>query len=45
MMAALRAQDGELSGELARSLFEIPQMMGSVGAALGFGSSRLPPPP
>lgn len=37
LMAALRAQDGELSGELARSLFEIPQMMGSVGAALGFG--------
>ena len=37
MMAALRAQDGELSGELARSLFEIPQMMGSVGAAVGFG--------
>lgn len=37
MMGALRAQDGELSGELARSLFEIPQMMGSYGAALGFG--------
>jgi hypothetical protein len=37
MMGALRAQDGELSGELARSLFEIPQFMGSYGAALGFG--------
>lgn len=37
MMGALRAQDGELSAELARSLFEIPQMMGSVGAGLGFG--------
>jgi hypothetical protein len=37
MMGALRAQDGELSEELARSLFEIPQMMGSVGVGLGFG--------
>lgn len=37
MMGALRAQDGELSEELARSLFEIPQMMGSIGAGVGFG--------
>jgi hypothetical protein len=37
MLGAIRARDGELSGELARSLFEIPQIMGSVGTALGFG--------
>ena len=37
LMAALRAQNGDLSEELARSLFEIPQIMGSVASALGFG--------
>jgi hypothetical protein len=37
MMGAIRAKDGELSEELARSLFEIPQMMGSVGTGLGLG--------
>ncbi len=36
MMGAIRAQDGELSEELAQSLFEIPQFFGSAGAALGF---------
>jgi hypothetical protein len=37
MFGAIRAKDDELSEELARALFEVPQAMGSVGAAVGFG--------
>lgn len=37
MTAAIRAGDGELSGPLARSLFEISQVLGSVGAGVGIG--------
>jgi hypothetical protein len=37
MTAALRADGGELSGVLARSLFEISQVLGSVGAGVGVG--------
>lgn len=37
LVAALRAQDGELTGELAHSLFEISQISGSAAAGLGFG--------
>jgi hypothetical protein len=37
MLGAIRAKDGELSAELARSLFEVPQAMGTVGTAVGFG--------
>jgi hypothetical protein len=37
MTAALRADDGELSGTLAQSLFEISQVLGSVGAGVGIG--------
>jgi hypothetical protein len=37
MTAALRAGDGELGGALAQSLFEISQVLGSVGAAVGIG--------
>ncbi len=37
MAAALRAQDDELSDELARSLFETSQVLGSVATAVGLG--------
>lgn len=37
MTAAVRADDGELSGALAQSLFEISQVLGSVGAGVGIG--------
>jgi hypothetical protein len=37
MTAALRADDGELSRALAQSLFEISQVLGSVGAGVGIG--------
>ncbi len=37
MTAAIRADDGELSGALAQSLFEISQVLGSVGAGVGVG--------
>ena len=35
--AAMRAQDGELTEELALALFDVSYMLGSWGAALGFG--------
>jgi hypothetical protein len=37
MFGAIRAKDGELDDELARALFEVPQAMGSVATAVGFG--------
>ena len=37
MAAALRAQDDELSDELARSLFETSQVLGSVATGIGLG--------
>jgi hypothetical protein len=37
MVAALRAQDGELDDELAQSLFEISQILGSAAAGVGLG--------
>jgi hypothetical protein len=37
MVAALRARDDELSGELAQALFEISQIFGSVATAVGLG--------
>jgi len=37
MAAALRAQDDELSDELARSLFETSQVLGSVATGVGLG--------
>jgi hypothetical protein len=37
MVAALRAQDDELSDELARSLFEISQILGSTASGVGLG--------
>ena len=37
LSAALRAQDGELSAELAQSLFEIPQMLGAAATGVGLG--------
>jgi hypothetical protein len=37
LAAALRAQDDELSDELAQSLFEISQMFGSAATAVGLG--------
>jgi hypothetical protein len=37
MVAAQRAQDGELSPDLAQSLFEISQVLGSTAAAVGIG--------
>ena len=37
MMAALRAQDGDLTGPLAQALFEIPQILGSVASGVGGG--------
>jgi len=37
LAAALRAQDGELSGELAQSLFETSQMLGSAASGVGLG--------
>jgi hypothetical protein len=41
LVAALRAQDDELGPELAQSLFEISQILGSVASAVGFGVSAL----
>ena len=35
MTAALRAQDGDLSGALAQTLFEISQILGSVASGVG----------
>ena len=37
LAAALRAQDDELSGDLAQSLFETSQMFGSAATAIGLG--------
>ncbi len=37
MAAALRAQDDELSDELAQSLFETSQVLGSAATAIGLG--------
>ena len=37
LAAALRAQDDELTGELAQSLFEISQMLGSAATGVGLG--------
>jgi hypothetical protein len=37
LAAALRAQDDELSGELAQSLFEISQVLGSAATGVGLG--------
>lgn len=37
MVAGLRARDGDLSDALAQSLFEISQILGSVGAGVGLG--------
>ena len=37
LVAALRAQDGELGDELAQSLFEISQVLGSVATGVGLG--------
>ena len=37
MAAALRARGDELTPELARSLFEVSQILGSTAAAVGFG--------
>ncbi len=37
MAAALRAQDDELSDELAQSLFETSQVLGSAATAVGLG--------
>ena len=37
LAAALRAQDDELSDELAQSLFEASQILGSAAAGLGLG--------
>lgn len=35
MVGGLRAEDGELSGSLAQSLFEISQVLGTIAAAVG----------
>ena len=40
LAAALRAQDDELTGELAQSLFEISQIFGSAVTAVGLGRVR-----
>lgn len=37
LVAALRAQDGELTPELAQPLFEISQILGSTSSAVGLG--------
>ena len=37
LAAALRAQDDELTGELAQSLFEISQILGSAATGVGLG--------
>ncbi len=37
LAAALRAQDDELSGELAQSLFGISQIFGSAASGVGLG--------
>ncbi|HYP55598.1 MAG TPA: hypothetical protein VEQ41_04765, partial [Solirubrobacterales bacterium] len=37
MAGALRAGDGQLDEALARSLFEVSQMLGSAAAAVGIG--------
>jgi hypothetical protein len=37
MVAALRAQDDELTGSLAQSLFEVSQILGSAASGVGLG--------
>ena len=41
MVGALRAQDDELTPELAQAVFEIPQMFGAPAGGVGFGVAAI----
>ena len=41
MVGALRAQDDELTPELAQAVFEIPQMFGAPAGGVGFGVASI----